>query len=316
MSTPGCCCIGGGLTLCFARLEVSAEPDLAVFLNQTNESGSMPMSQARSEQLDFIRDLALEAGKTLLDSIDQVGTVSRKRATELVTDLDGRVEEKLLERLGRQFPDDHILAEETGEHRGSSGRTWYIDPLDGTTNYAHGLPTFAVSIACGTAEQLELACVYAPYLDEMYLARFGGGAVLERPFHQSSRSLNVSRTKNIEDALLAMGFPYVRDENVDLMTGLVTDFLKSGCHGVRRAGSAAVDLAHVAAGKLDGYWELNLRPWDSAAGTLIVREAGGLVSGFDGISQCMHYQSVLAASPLLHGAMLSVVQAGLKKERT
>jgi len=271
------------------------------------------MSKERSEQLDLIRELALEAGKTLLECMGSVGRVNRKRATELVTDLDGRVEEKLLEGLGRHFPKDHVLAEETGTREGSSGRTWYIDPLDGTTNYAHGLPTFAVSIACGTVDQLELACVYAPYLDEMYLAQLDGGAVLQRPRHETSRTLSVTEASRIEDALLATGFPYVRDENVDLMTGLVADFLKSRCHGVRRAGSAAVDLAHVAAGKLDGYWELNLRPWDSAAGTLIVREAGGLVTGFDGVSQPMHYETVLASSPTLHANMLPVIQSALKK---
>ena len=274
------------------------------------------MSQAPSQQLDLIRILALEAGKTLLDSMGQVGTVSRKRATELVTDLDGKVEEKLLESLGKYFPDDHILAEETGARKGQSGRTWYIDPLDGTTNYAHGLPTYAVSIACGTAEQLELACVYAPYLDEMYLAQHGAGAVLQRPVHGTSQLLEVSGIDNIEDALLATGFPYVRDENVEMMTGLVADFLKARCHGVRRAGSAAVDLAHVAAGKLDGYWEVNLRPWDSAAGTLIVREAGGLVSGFDGLSKTMHFESVLAASKSLHKIMLPFIQTALMKERS
>lgn len=274
------------------------------------------MNNARSQELDLIREMALEAGETLLDSMGSVGKVSRKRATELVTDLDGRVEEKLLENLARHFPDDEVLAEETGGHQGSSGRTWYVDPLDGTTNYAHGLPTFAVSIACGTPEQLELACVYAPYLDEMYLAHHGGGAILERPRHQTSRNLNVTQTSSIDEALLATGFPYVRDENVDLMTGLVANFLKARCHGVRRAGSAAVDLAHVAAGKLDGYWELNLRPWDSAAGTLIAREAGAVVSGFDGVSKAMHYESVLAASANLHAAMLPVIQTALKKVRS
>ncbi len=274
------------------------------------------MSPKRSEELELVRTFALDAGKTLLESMGQVGKVSRKKATELVTDLDGRVEEKLLESLRRHFPDDQVVAEESGVHDGHSGRTWYIDPLDGTTNYAHGLPTFAVSIACASADQLELGCVYAPYLDEMYLAHQGGGAVLQRPAHHTTQALQVNPVSHIGEALLATGFPYVRDDNVDLMTGLVADFLKAQCHGVRRAGSAAVDLAHVAAGKLDGYWELNLRPWDSAAGTLIVREAGGVVSGFDGTSQAMHYESVLAASEKLHRAMLPVILAGLKKERS
>ncbi len=272
------------------------------------------MTHEFAEQLSLIRELALAGGKTLLESMDQVGTVSRKQATELVTDLDGRVEEQLLLGLGRHFPDDNILAEETGARTGKSGRTWYIDPLDGTTNYAHGLPTFAISIACATAEQLELACVYAPYLDEMYLGLGGGGAVLERPAHQESRPLHCGSAGSIEDALLGTGFPYVRDENVDLMTQLVADFLKANCHGVRRAGSAAVDLVHVAAGKLDGFWELNLRPWDTAAGTLIAREAGALVTGFAGESRPMHHESVVAASPQLHAAMLPIVQSRLTRE--
>lgn len=270
------------------------------------------MSKEIIEQLSLIRSLALEGGKTLLESFGQVGRVSRKRATELVTDLDGRVEEQLLVGLKRHFPEDNILAEETGAQKGQSGRTWFIDPLDGTTNYAHGLPTFAVSIACGTAEKLEMACVYAPYLDEMYLAYSGGGAVLERPAHQESRPLKCSDAGGLDEALLATGFPYVRDENVDLMTGLVADFLKANCHGVRRAGSAAVDLVHVAAGKLDGYWELSLRPWDTAGGTLIAREAGAIVTGFSGDVLPMHHESVVAASPRLHSAMLPIIQSRLK----
>ncbi|MCP4293076.1 MAG: inositol monophosphatase [bacterium] len=274
------------------------------------------MPNSPSEQLSLIRRLALSAGETLLQSMGQVGQVSRKDATELVTDLDGRVEEMLLENLTHHFPNDHILAEETGTHKGDSGRTWYVDPLDGTTNYAHGLPTFAVSIACGTVEQLELACVYAPYLDEMYLASFGGGAVLERPAHEQITNLKCSRVETIEEALMATGFPYVRDEKVDLQTDLVASFLKSKCHGVRRAGSAAVDLVHVAAGKLDGYFELNLRPWDSAAGTLIAREAGAIVSGYDGQQDAMHFKHVVAAAPGLHQAILPVIQTAWEKERS
>ena len=265
--------------------------------------------------LTIVKNLALEAGRILLASFDQVGTVSRKRATELVTDLDGRVEEMLLEAMQRHFPEDRVLAEETGDHAGGSGRTWYIDPLDGTTNYAHGLPTFAVSIACGDAEGLQLGCVYAPYLDEMYLALRGDGAVLERPRHETSRILRVSRPEVIEDALLATGFPYERDQKVDLATGLVNTFLKKRCHGVRRAGSAAVDLAHVAAGKLDGYWELNLRPWDTAAGTLVAREAGALVSTFAGDEIALPHESIIAAGPALHARLLEVIRPAWQEAR-
>jgi len=258
-------------------------------------------------QLTLVRNLALEAGRILLANFDQVGTVNRKRATELVTDLDGRVEEMLLESLQIHFPADRVLAEETGEYAGGSGRTWYIDPLDGTTNYAHGLPTFSVSIACSDAQGLQLGCVYAPYLDEMYLATQGGGALLERPGHDTRRTIGTTRIEAVEDALLATGFPYERDQKVDLATGLVNTFLKRRCHGVRRAGSAAVDLAHVAAGKLDGYWELNLRPWDTAAGILLAREAGALVTDFAGEDIALPHESIIAASPALHRQMLAVI---------
>ncbi len=283
-------------------------------ISHSFERAALPMDNNLIEQLNIVRQLALDAGETLLESFDKVGTVSRKDATELVTELDGRVEEQLLVGLRRHFPDDRVLAEETGDHDGLSGRTWFVDPLDGTTNYAHGLPTFAVSIACGTAEQLQLACVYAPYLDELYLATFGGGARLERPRHQTSCPLQATGVQEIEDALLATGFPYVRDAKVDLMTGLTADFLKARCHGVRRAGSAAVDLAHVSAGKLDGYWELNLRPWDTAAGTLLAREAGAVVTGFEGVGEAIHHQSIVAAAPALHARLLPIIQAALPKE--
>lgn len=264
--------------------------------------------QDLKEQLGFIREQALAGGRVLLESFDQVGKISRKMATELVTDLDGRVEEMLLQAIGQHFPEDRILAEETGDHEGGSGRTWYVDPLDGTTNYAHGLPTFAVSIACGDANGLLLGCVYAPYLDEMYTATVGGGSLLDRPRHGTSRRLSVSRPTSIQDSLLATGFPYERDHKVDLATDLVNIFLKQNCHGVRRAGSAAVDLVHVAAGKLDGYWELNLRPWDTAAGTLVAREAGALVTGFDGVEKALPHHSILAASPALQVVMQPLIQ--------
>lgn len=273
-----------------------------------------PRAPKNDDPLEFVRELALGAGRILLESFDAVGGISRKQATELVTDLDGRVEAMLLEGLQGAFPDDRVLAEETGDHQGGSGRTWYVDPLDGTTNYAHGLPTFAVSIACADEDGLQLGCVYAPYLDEMYLAAAGGGAKLERPEHGTQRPLEVSRPAGVEDALLATGFPYERDRKVDLTCDLVAAFLKSRCHGVRRAGSAAVDLSHVAAGKLDGYWELNLRPWDTAAGTLIAREAGALVTTFTGEAAALPHQTVIAASPGLHAALLAVIRPAWEKE--
>ncbi len=265
------------------------------------------MSEIIAEQLLVVRELALVAGSMLLDSMGQVGRIEQKNATEIVTEVDRRVEEMLVEGILHTFAGDTIEAEESGQTPGGSGRTWYIDPLDGTTNYAHGYPIFSVSIACADARGLALGVVFAPYLDEMYLAHRGGGAVVERPVHGLSDPLEYRRAVQMNNALLATGFPYVRDEGVDLNAGRVRDFLKANCHGVRRGGSAAVDLVHVAAGKLDGYWESSLRPWDTAAGTLIAREAGAIVSDMTGQQDAMHFNNILAAAPGLHDVMQDIL---------
>lgn len=261
-------------------------------------------AQQLAEDLAFVRELIIETGEMLLQNLDNVGHIDQKAGTEFVTDLDRRAEDQILTGLAGRFPDDNLVAEESGGEASLAGRTWYIDPLDGTTNYAHGYPFFSVSIACADADELLLGAVYAPYLDELYLARTGGGAVQERPAHGTRKQLAPRVAVPLDRALLATGFPYVRDRKVDLNAGLVADFLKARCHGVRRGGSAAVDLVHVAAGKLDGYWEQTLRPWDTAAGTLIAREAGALVSDWQGRQMRLHYQGIVAAAPELHGQML------------
>ncbi len=268
------------------------------------------MSDQLAEELFIVQELVTAGGNMLLESMGDVGTISTKRATELVTDLDSKVEDFLLEGLGHHFADDHFLAEESGGKTGQSGRTWYIDPLDGTTNYAHGYPFFSVSVACADADQLLLGAVYAPYLDELYLAHVNGGAILKRPRHGGSEPLEKREPTKLTESLLATGFPYVRDELVDRNAAHVARFLKAKCHGVRRGGSAAVDLVHVAAGKLDGYWEYSLRPWDSAAGTLIAREAGALVTDHQGAESRLHYVSILAAAPGLHEQMVQMLGTG------
>ncbi len=265
------------------------------------------MSDALANDLFVVQELVTAAGAMLLESLGKVRSFSTKRATEIVTDLDRKVEDFLLEGLTHQFPADHVLAEESGEGGGSGGRTWYVDPLDGTTNYAHGHPFFCVSVGCADEKELLLGAIFAPYLDELYLAHQGGGAVLMRPRHGQSQPLEQRTDLPLDKALLATGFPYVRDEVVDRNAAHVAAFLKSPCHGVRRGGSAALDLAHVAAGKMDGFWEYRLRPWDAAAGTLIAREAGVMVTDFQGASERLHYEQVLAAPPGLHGEMLAVL---------
>ena len=261
------------------------------------------MNEALAEQLVIVRELALQAGTMLLESMGHVGPISRKNATEIVTEVDRRVEDMVVAGITAAFPGDAIEAEESGQRAGGTARTWYIDPLDGTTNYAHGHPIFSVSLACADSDGLALAAVFAPYLDELYLAFRGGGAVLERPRHGTRVSLARRQPVELTSALLATGFPYVRDEGVDHATSQVRDFLKARCHGVRRGGSAAVDLVHVAAGKLDGYWEASLRPWDTAGGTLIAREAGAIVTNHAGVEEAVHSRSILAAAPGLHAAM-------------
>lgn len=265
------------------------------------------MKEALSAEMAAVRDLALQAGKILLDSMGKIERVEKKTATEFVTDVDRKVEDMLIAGLNERFPGEAILAEESGDNPGTRERMWYVDPLDGTTNYAHGYPFFSVSIACGDASGLQLGAVFAPYLDELYLAEAGQGALMERPHHGTSRPLERREPVNLEQALLATGFPYLRDDVVDRNTELARDFLKAQCHGVRRGGSAAIDLVHVACGKLDGYWEWRLRPWDTAAGTLVAREAGAQVTDFDGFFVPIPTEHIVAGAPGLHGRMLEVL---------
>jgi myo-inositol-1(or 4)-monophosphatase len=261
-------------------------------------------------QLSCLRGLVLGAGDMLLDSLGRIGTIEAKGATEFVTDVDRRVEDLLLSGLAREFPADAVLAEESGAHAGGGGaRTWYIDPLDGTTNFAHGYPIFAVSAGCAGPDGLELGAVYLPYLDELYLARRGGGSVLERPRHGGSARLERRAPVELERALLATGFPYVRDGAVDRTLAAVGAFLRAPCHGIRRGGSAAADLVHVAAGRLDGYFELRLRPWDTAGGTLVAREAGAVVTDLAGVAVAVPALGVVAAAPGLHARMLEMLAA-------
>lgn len=270
------------------------------------------MSRELAGELSCLRSLVLSAGRMLLDCLGRAGRIEAKGATEFVTDADRRVEDHLLAGLAREFPQDAVLAEESGAHAGSGGpapglRTWYLDPLDGTTNFAHGYPIFAVSAGCAGPQGLELGAVYLPYLDELYLAHRGGGSRLERPEHETAVPLPRRESVELERALLATGFPYVRDAVVDRTLAAVGALLRAPCHGIRRGGSAAADLSHVAAGKLDGYFELRLRPWDTAAGTLVAREAGVIVTDLAGIEVAVPSPGVVAAAPGLHGRLLRIL---------
>jgi len=267
-------------------------------------------NQASLQELEGLKELALAAGAAIAAKLHTVHALDPKAGTEFVTETDRRSEELVLAGLARMFPGEAVVAEESGDHPGEGDRTWYVDPLDGTTNFAHGYPFFCVSIGARDPLGLVLAAVCAPALNECYLAGRGLGARLLRLDTGRETALPGLQPVGITQALLATGFPYVRDELVARNTNLVKLFLQAPCHGVRRAGSAALDLCHVAAGRLDGYWEFRLRPWDTAAGVLVARECGAVVTEADGTAEELPYGSILAAVPGLHGQMSRIIREG------
>ena len=226
---------------------------------------------------------------------------------DLVTATDRAADDLLAARLRAAFPADELVLEETGLHPGDPGtpRRWYIDPLDGTTNFAHGFPHFAVTLALEIDGVIELGVTLDVTRGELYEAIRGQGAWVE------GRRMSVSSTGDLGEALLATGFPYDRHRATDDNTREAKAFLKVA-RGLRRPGAAALDLAYVARGWLDGYWEMNLNPWDVAAGKLLVEEAGGRTSGYEGAPLDVHGGRYVASNGELHDAMLGVL-AGARR---
>ncbi|HEU4369751.1 MAG TPA: inositol monophosphatase family protein [Methylomirabilota bacterium] len=220
--------------------------------------------------------------------------------TDLVTEMDARAEALVVDRLLAAFPDDAILAEERGAQAGHSGRRWIIDPLDGTTNYAHGLPLYCVSIALEVAGRVELGVAYDPSHDELFVAERGAGAVC------NDTRLTVSSTETLGAGLLATGFPYDARTNPDNNLEEYAAF-SVRARGVRRLGSAVLYLAWTAAGRFDGYWELRLGAWDVAAGGLMVEEAGGRLTSLSGGPLDLERPAVVASNGRIHDAMLAVL---------
>jgi myo-inositol-1(or 4)-monophosphatase len=247
-------------------------------------------------------DAARAAGRLLRDELSGARRIAYKGSpTNLVTEMDQRAEALILGRLRGAFPDDAILAEERGAAAGRSGRRWIVDPLDGTTNYAHGLPVFGVSIALEEACRLVLGVVYDPMRDELFVGERGGGATL------NDAPIRVSATRSIDESLLVTGFPYNIRETAD--TNLPEYAAMSlRARAVRRLGSAVIDLAYVACGRFDGYWELRLGAWDVAAGAVLVGEAGGRITGIDGGALDVDAPTLLATNGLIHDAMLATLK--------
>lgn len=243
---------------------------------------------------------ARECGNILLDKFRSTDlSIERKQgnASDVVTEADKASESHLISRISEKYPEHAILAEESGSINGTSTYRWVIDPLDGTTNYSNGLPLFSVSIGVECRGGAVVGVVYAPYLDEMFTAVSSGGAYL------NGRRIHVNNTKAIEEAVVATGFPVDKHINPDNNMAEVSRILPM-IRGLRRLGSAAIDLSYVAAGYLDGYWEFDIKEWDACAGRLIVQEAGGLVTSLRDDRNV----SVLASSPGLHNTLLNIIK--------
>ena len=236
-------------------------------------------------------------------------TIHHKGAVDIVTETDREVEALVVSHLQRAFPDHLVVAEESSTGVAlrpppADVHVWYVDPLDGTTNFAHAYPHFAVSVALARGAELVFGIVHDPIRDETFVAERGNGARL------NDDPITVSSTPDLESALLATGFPYDRRTHLDFYLGFAADFIKRA-QGVRRNGSAALDLCYVACGRLDGFWEWKLRPWDTAAGALIVREARGAVSDFRGGAFDLFGEQTLASNGLLHADMTGILTARL-----
>ncbi len=250
--------------------------------------------------LEVAASTAKLAGKLLLDSFCGKREINYKGRIDLVTEMDSLSEKLIVGNLKKEFPSHSIIAEEGSRRDMDSEYLWLIDPLDGTTNYAHGFGFFAVSIAClKKNEGIVEGVVYAPYLNECYTAMKGNGACL------NGNPIKVSDTETIEKSLIATGFPYdVKEshDNIDYFNRFLVL-----AQALRRPGSAAIDLCGVAAGKFDGFWELKLHPWDTAAGSLIVTEAGGMITDFKGGIFNPYKKEVLATNGLIHEEMMEIL---------
>ena len=246
-------------------------------------------------------EIAREAGKFLKDKLYNVHTIHYKGDINMVTEVDKISEEMITSKIKTLFPDHDILAEEFTDINSGSDFRWIIDPLDGTTNYAHGFPFFCISLALERLNTMLVGIVYDPILDEMFVAEKGKGAFL------NEREIHVSNTHNIIKSLLATGFPYdIQKDNDNNLNYFNKMILRA--QAIRRAGSAALDLAYVAAGRFDGFWELKLNPWDIAAGWLLVEEAGGLVTDIGGEDYYLESSSILASNGIIHKEMIDVLK--------
>jgi myo-inositol-1(or 4)-monophosphatase len=247
----------------------------------------------------FAQDLAREAGRLLNEKLTRHNPIYYKGTINLVTEADKMSEELILAEIGRRYPDHGILSEESAAKNEQATVRWIIDPLDGTTNYAHGFPFFCVSIALEKEGVVVLGVIYDPTRDDLFFASRAGGAYL------NGKKLHVSPVNDLSRSLLGTGFPYdIRvspDNNLNFF-----NVMAKKAQAIRRAGAAALDLAYLAAGRFDGFWELKLKPWDTAAGSLLVEEAGGVVTDMAGGRWNLYSPGLVASNALIHEQMMDV----------
>ncbi len=253
--------------------------------------------------LELAKEAALDAGRALREGIDKIAWIEHKGEINLVTEMDIKSEALIKQKIGKAFPDHQFLAEESDVPEKRSRFRWIIDPLDGTTNYAHGFPMFCVSIALEVDGVVEAGVVYDPTRDELFTGVRGAGAAL------NGKPIHVSRETDLNGALLATGFPYdlrtSEANNLDHWNAMITR-----AQAVRRAGSAALDLCYTAMGRFDGFWELKLYPWDVAAGALFVEEAGGRVTDIVGGPFTVYSKEILATNGGIHSQMAEILKKG------
>jgi myo-inositol-1(or 4)-monophosphatase len=245
---------------------------------------------------------ARSAGELILRSTDSVSrlSVDQKGKNDYASEVDRMAEREIISIIKAAYPEHAILAEESGKHKGNDF-VWIIDPLDGTTNFLHGFPQYSVSIALKYKGKLEVGVVYDPLRDELFTAKRGGGAML------NSRRLRVTNQNSLKGALIGTGFPFKTDRDLDAYLGMFRA-LTTECAGIRRAGSAALDLAYVAAGRMDGYWEIGIMEWDMAAGILLIKEAGGVVTDFSFNDNYLESGNVIVGSPKMHQLMYQLIE--------
>ncbi|MBI4435949.1 MAG: inositol monophosphatase [Candidatus Omnitrophica bacterium] len=264
-----------------------------------------PLPKIRSTALK----IAVAAGEMLLRNYGRIRSVHHKgsHAINLVTDIDKKSEAFIVKNLLKKFPDHQILAEEGSLSKTSSPYKWIIDPIDGTTNFAHGFPFFCVSIGLEVDREVSFGIVYAPMLRELFIAERKKGATL------NGKKIHVSTERQLDKSLLATGFPYdvrvARRNNLNYFSS----FIKKA-RAIRRAGSAAIDLCYVACGRFDGFWEMRLAPWDLAAAVLMVEEAGGKVTNFSGRKLNLYGDDTVASNGKIHTQLLHVIRKLKEKE--